>query len=147
MSPSVRSSSYFSGRCWKRLTLTKYVTFTGWIFDRKKLDVLISESAVGVAVYKPEKERLRNFSYFADPTKIKEYLSYGLPVILTDVPYNADEIVRKHAGIVVEYQKEQLAAAIISLLNNRQKLERYRNNALRLAREFDWNSIFRKTSI
>jgi glycosyltransferase involved in cell wall biosynthesis len=131
----------------KKLSVTKYVTFTGWIFDRKKLHALIGESAAGVAVYKPEKERLRNFSYFADPTKIKEYLSYGLPVILTNVPYNAQEVVKRHAGLMVEYKKENIAEAIISLLSNRKRLEKYRQNALHLAQEFDWNTIFSKTSL
>lgn len=122
-----------------QLGLNKHITFTGWIKDREELDRLISESACAVAPYDPTNAA---FTYYADPTKLKDYLSAGLPVILTDVPYNATEIVRRGCGIIVDYRKDDLATAIVSLMQDDQKLRSYRKKALEYAKEFDWNRIF-----
>ena len=126
------------------LRIRKYVEFKGWIKNREVIDTTMGESAAAIVVYVPEKERIYNFSYYGDPIKIKEYLASGLPVILTDVPHNAKEIELRKCGIVVNYKKEEIANAVIKILNNEGELKDYRNNALAYAKEFDWNVIFSK---
>ncbi len=126
------------------LNITKYVTFTGWIKDRKKIDEMMSKSAIAIASYKPEKEKLHNFTYYADPTKLKDYLGAGLPIVLTDISYNAQEISKKKCGVLIEYNKNAIAKAIISLLSDIKQLQLYRKNALQYAKEFDWQEIFDK---
>lgn len=126
------------------LKIQKYIEFKGWVKDRTVIDTTLGESAAAVAVYVPEKEKLYNFSYYADPIKIKEYLASGLPVILTNVPYNAREIEKRKCGVVVEYNKEAIASAIIFLLNSKTNLKKFRDNAILFAQEFDWNTIFSK---
>ncbi len=128
----------------KELKIQKYIDFKGWIKDRKVIDTTLGESAAAIVVYVPEKEKIHNFSYYGDPIKIKEYLASGLPVILTDVPHNAKEIEMRKCGIVVNYQKEEIANAVIKILSNENELKDYRNNALAYAKEFDWNIIFSK---
>jgi glycosyltransferase involved in cell wall biosynthesis len=131
----------------KKLHITKYVHFTGWVFDQKTIEKIMNDSSIGLAMYKPEKEKLYNFTYYADPTKIKEYLGWGLPVITTDVPYNASEIENRQCGLVIQYEKEKVASAIITLLQHPKKLGKYRRNSLVYAKEFYWDTIFRKTSL
>lgn len=126
------------------LKIQKCIDFKGWIKDRKIIDTTLGESAAAIVVYIPEKERIYNFSYYGDPIKIKEYLASGLPVILTDVPHNAREIERRKCGIVVEYKKEDIANAIITILSDEKRLKEYRHNAIKYAKEFDWNIIFSK---
>lgn len=128
----------------KELNIEKYVEFKGWISDRKVIDTTLGESAAAIVVYVPEKEKLYNFSYYGDPIKLKEYLASGLPVILTDVPHNAREIENRKCGIVVEYNKEDIANAIMSILKDEKRLKEYRDNAVMYAKEFDWNIIFSK---
>lgn len=128
----------------KRMKLEKQVIFTGWIGDRKVIDTIISESAIAIATYMPEKERLYNFTYYADPTKIKDYLGAGLPIILTNISYNAKTIAKMKCGILVNYDKTEIAGAILSLLNNEDKLKAYRKNAELYAKEFEWKRIFDK---
>jgi glycosyltransferase involved in cell wall biosynthesis len=122
--------------------IEQYVEFKGWVKERNVLDSVMSQSALAIAPYKPEKEQIYNFTYYADPTKIKDYLGAGLPVILTDVPYNAKEIERKRCGIIIRYKKEDIASAIITLLSSDRILKEYRRNALMYAKEFDWEKIF-----
>lgn len=124
--------------------LKKNVIFTGWVTDRRKLDQMISESAVAVATYKPEKEMLRNFTYFADPNKLKDYLGAGLPIVLTDISYNAKEIERRKCGVMVNYDKNEIAKALIKLLNNKETYKQYRANALNYAKELDWMNVYDK---
>ena len=128
----------------KELDLDKNVVFTGWIKDREKLDQMISESAIAVATYKPEKKILRNFTYFADPYKLKDYLGAGLPVVLTDISYNAKEIAEKECGIIVKYEVNEIARAIIRLISNQETLKKYRLNALNYARKLDWMNVYDK---
>lgn len=127
-----------------RLGIQKYVEFMGWVKDRNVIDAIMGQSACAVASYKPEEKQRYNFTYYADPTKIKDYLAAGLPVILTDVPYNTKEIERKKCGIVVRYEKEDIANAIITFLKSDKTLKEYRKNALMYAKEFDWEKIFDK---
>lgn len=126
----------------KKLRLTQHVEFKGWVSNRRLLDNIISESAVAVACYKPEKEKLYNFSYYGGAGKIKDYLSGGLPVILTDVSYNAEELDKKRCGILIKYNKEDFISAILSLMKNEKLLSEYRENVLNYSKQFDWKIIF-----
>lgn len=128
----------------KELDLEKHVVFKGWILDRSKIDEMISESAVAVAVYKPEKEWLRNFTYYADPYKIKDYLGAGLAIVLTDISYNAKDIEKNGCGIIVNYDKNEIARAIIKLLSDEEELKKYRANSLRYVKNYDWAVIYDK---
>ncbi len=127
-----------------KLHIGKYVEFKGWIKDRNKIDAILGVSALAVAVYEPEEDKLYNFTYYADSTKIKDYVANGLPIILTNVPYNAYELEKMKCGIVVAYQKEKISHAIISLLKDPEKLKVYRQNAFSYIKRFDWNNIFSK---
>lgn len=128
----------------KELHIEDHVEFRGWVNDRDVLDNILSESACAVAAYKPEKQKLYNFTYYTDPTKLKDYLGAGLPIILTDVSHNARDIKNKRCGIIVSYKKEEIAKAIVTILKNEHMLKEYRKNALTFAKQFDWEKIFDK---
>lgn len=128
----------------KELNIQKYVRLEGWVKERSRLEKIMSESACAVALYKPEEEKLYNFTYYADPTKIKDYLGAGLPIILTDVPYNAGQIQSKKCGIIVSYSKDNIARAVVELMENSEKLKSFRRNALEMAKQFEWSKIFDK---
>ena len=126
----------------KELQIEKYVEFKGWVKDREKMNLLLGENAAAVAMYMSEEDNLSNFTYYADPTKIKDYLANGLPVILTDVPYNAGQIQSKKCGIIVSYSKDEVARAVVNLMKDTEKLKNFRLNALEIAKEFEWSNIF-----
>lgn len=125
----------------KDLNLEKYVTFTGWIKERDKLDNIMADSAVAIAMYDKSKD---TFTYYADPTKLKDYLSAGLPILLTDLPHNAKEIEENKCGIIIDYDKEMISVAIIELMKNEVRLRQYRENAINYIVKFDWGLIFQK---
>lgn len=123
----------------KSLKLQGHVTFTGWIKDRAKLDTIMADSALAIAMYDKTKD---TFTYYADPTKLKDYLSAGLPILLTDVPFNAQDIQKASCGIIVQYDSKILAKAIIKVLQDEKTLHTYRNNAITYIQKFDWEKIF-----
>lgn len=123
----------------KELKLDKNVIFTGYVESHKEVERRISEGTIGMALYKPVES---NYSYFADPGKIKNYLSAGLPVILTNVPPIARELVIKKCAFVVEYEEKDVCKKITNLLLDRKLLKCYSRNAIDFAKSYDWNSVF-----
>lgn len=128
----------------KAENLEKRVKFAGYIPNHYQMERLMSTAACAVALYQ-KGDFERNFTYYTDPGKIKDYLGAGLPVILTDVPHNAFEIEKAGCGKVIEAKEEEVAEAVIQMMKSEKRLRKYRRNALRFAKNFDWNKIFSAT--
>jgi glycosyltransferase involved in cell wall biosynthesis len=122
----------------KELQIEGSVIFAGYKKD-EEMEQLSSCCACAVAPYDAKTD---TWTRYADPGKIKNYLASGLPVILTDVPYNAQEIQRRKCGIVVKYDLYELTKAIVTLLTNESMLTEYRSNAFEYSKQFDWDNIF-----
>src|SRR5581483_333969 len=60
------------------LGVAEHVRFLGYLETHEELHDLLSRCAAGVAMYSAEMDR---WTRFADPAKIKLYLSAGLPVL------------------------------------------------------------------
>jgi len=123
------------------LRLSKNVEFRGLIRDHSDVEQILVKCAVGLAPYEPNP---KSFTWYADPSKPKQYMACGLPVIITRVPEIADRIGKMHAGIVVHYNEEALAEAAIKLLTDDRFFQECRKNAIELASEFDWDAIFER---
>lgn len=125
----------------QKLGIKNNVEFSGYVEKHEDVERMLSESMVAVATYKPDPE---SFTYFADPGKIKNYLSAGLPVILTDVPPIAREIVEKKCALITEYNPNSFVQHAIRLLSSPSKLRTYQRNAFKFAKNFDWENVFTK---
>lgn len=122
--------------------LKENVEFKGYISDRNEIDKILGECSIGLAPYKPDKGSYKNY---CDPTKAKDYMSKGLPVIITDVPAFSKEINDLNAGIVIKYDEKELAEAIISFLTDKSLYTRCRENAIKLIVRYKWDDIFERT--
>ncbi len=127
----------------KQIHMTKHVVFHGLEHNQEIIKSLLRESSIAIACYDPTGEGDSNFTYYADPTKIKTYLASGLPVILTSISYNADEINNKKCGIVVDYDERSIAKTITELLTNSVELQSYRKNAYSYIKASTWEHIFK----
>ena len=126
-----------------RLNITDHVTFTGYVKEHKDIEEMISRSAVAVALYdKHDAKGNISFTYFSDPAKLKTYLACGLPVLVTDVPYNAEDIQAKGCGKIITSDVVSVTSAVIELMANESKLQEYRKNALDYAKRYNWSTIF-----
>ena len=119
----------------RELGLADAVEFAGYVDDHEMVEDLIAESGVALATYDPS---LVDFTYFADPGKIKTYLAAGVPVVATDVPWSAGWLASEGAGVIVDYEPEDVARGVLSLLGNADA----RTAAARLGALSDWSRVF-----
>jgi glycosyltransferase involved in cell wall biosynthesis len=122
-----------------RLGLNDVVTFTGYIESHKEVEHLMSKCGVAIAPYN---EILDDWTYYADPAKIKSYLASGLPIITTSLPYNAKYLKINKCGILINYNKSDLTNAVVALMNNPKMHQQYRENAIQYGSRYNWDSIF-----
>jgi len=123
----------------KQSKLEDSIKIYGRIEKTEDIDKILLSSGIAIAPYYPEDKN--NFSYFADPGKVKVYLGCGLPIVITDVPPIAKDIQSQKSGLIAEYKSDSFADAIIKIYSN---YEKYNKNAIIMGKEFDWNFIFNK---
>lgn len=117
--------------------LEKYFHIHGRIDNYRDIEEILLNSSIAVAPYYSEDKN--SFSYHSDPGKVKFYLGCGLPIVITDVPPIAKDIVTHKAGLIADYEADDFVDKILKILGN---YGFYRDNAIRLGKEFDWNIIF-----
>lgn len=117
--------------------VSERVEFLG-LMDHDQLFRYLPTCGVALAPYRPDAD---SYTYYADPTKPKEYLACGLPVVITRVPWIADLIDRAPMGVAIGYDQDQLAAACRRLLTDDGFWRTCRENALAYTRELDWSKI------
>lgn len=122
------------------MNLNKHVRFLG-LMNHDGLLKYLPTCGIGLATYLDDPN---NIAYFADPTKIKEYLTCGLPVIVTRVPWIAKEIEERPMGIAINYDKKELVDAVIKLLRDDEFYEECRKNAIEFISKLSWDRIFNK---
>ena len=123
-----------------RLGLGESVRFLG-LMGHDELFRFIPHERLGLAPYMDDKN---NYSYYADPTKPKEYLACGLPVVITGVPWIAEEVEKRPMGVVCKYEKESLTAACVKMLNDDEFYKTCLKNSLEFASGLDWDVIYSK---
>lgn len=120
------------------LGLERAVRFHGFVPDHREVERLLAQASVAAAPYRPDES---TFTRFADPGKLKAYLAAGLPIVLTAVPPNADELAREAGAEVVEHDAGAMAAAIARALASPEEWSARRRAALAYARRFDWSIL------
>jgi glycosyltransferase involved in cell wall biosynthesis len=99
--------------------------------------------AYGVALA-PYLDDPGSYTWWCDPTKPKEYLACGLPIIITRVPWIWERVAdpRKPLGLAIDYKRDELVKACVRLLKDDRYYWRCRRNALEFAATLDWNGIY-----
>ena len=120
------------------LHMQDYVTFVGYVEDPLLADKHMATAALGVATYNPK----TSFSVYAEPGKVKRYLSCGVPVIMTDVTPLGKDIERNKCGMICKYDADDIARKITEFLKDSEKMKNYRLNAIRYATRYEWERIF-----
>ena len=121
----------------EELGLVKHVTFAGKMTHQQVLPVL-EQSGVGLAVYSMSRE---SSLWTTEPTKPKEYIAAGLPVVTTRIVEYADLIESTGAGLVINFEVGEFANAIVTLVTDENAYSRCQEGAKRLAENFAWGKI------
>jgi glycosyltransferase involved in cell wall biosynthesis len=72
---------------------------------------------------------------------VKTYLACGVPVLLTDVPWNAADIEAHGCGKVISEEPQEIVRGIVFLMESSRN-QGMRDKALRYAEGFEWPKIF-----
>ena len=122
------------------LGVEKQIIFHGFVKERKDVLEILSDGALGIATFNTKfSEKIKN----SDPGKIKDYMLMGMPVITTNAVYSSAEIAERKCGLVVDYNTDDFAQAVIDLLKDKEKLRIYRENAIKYIERFDCANILK----
>ncbi len=110
--------------------------FHGYIPDSTTLQNKLALCDIGIALYMPDPA---NVSYYGDPSKIKAYISLGIPVITTNVFWFANEIKKKHVGFVIPYDQKIFADSLNKIKRN---YSFYSNQAYALAATYNYKNLY-----
>jgi len=114
------------------------VIFHGYIPNESHVNAIIQKCHIGIAPYIPDES---NCMYYSDPSKIKRYINFGLPVITTDVFDFSKNISRKKAGIVIPYDPIYFTNAVKKICT---QYSFYQKNSLRLAQNYTYTRLYEK---
>lgn len=122
----------------KRSFLNEHIKFRGYL-EHDDLLRYLPFCGIALATYSDDPDSI---TYYADPTKPKEYLACGLPVVITNVPWIAEIIKNGPMGIVINYNSRELKNAIVKLMKDDVFYRTCKRNALEFASELSWDSIY-----
>ncbi|MHC1790808.1 glycosyltransferase [Solidesulfovibrio sp.] len=94
---------------------------------------------ISLALYRPTDN---NLSRWADPSRVKDYLACGLPVVITDVPEIAKDVAALSAGVVADYTVDGVAAAIAAMVEDPDRWRAMRRAAVDYMQRYRWSAIF-----
>ena len=115
------------------LGLKEHVIFLGFLPYEKALSTM-RKYAVGLAPYA---DILDSNMWTADPSKPKDYMSCGLPVITTRVGETYEDIKMYNCGIIVKFDVREFAEAMIKLLSDDEFYYQCRENVIKRILEYD----------
>lgn len=122
----------------KDLGVEKHCLFLGKIPDNRDVEKEIAKSAVAIAPYLRLPD---SYTYYADPGKVKTYLACGVPVLLTDLPWDAGEIEKENCGLIINDDGSDLVEKLLKMLKTSYNSE-FRQNAMVYSKKFDYEGIF-----
>ncbi|HKJ34893.1 MAG TPA: glycosyltransferase family 4 protein [Balneolales bacterium] len=112
------------------------VDYRGWV-HRSEFEDIMNHSKMGLVTMKPSPNHLIGY-----PTKLLEYLAYGLPVISSDFPFCKEIIETAQCGILVNPNKsEAIANAITWILDHPEEAEAMGQRGKEyVLKHFTWDS-------
>ncbi|MFP4368686.1 MAG: glycosyltransferase [Candidatus Kapaibacterium sp.] len=107
---------------------------TGWL-SYSKLEGYLNNATIGVI---PLKDIFYN-RYLTAPSKLFDYLSFGIPVVATKLPSVEDLIGHSGCGKLVEAgNPEALADSIMKILSSHELYNKYRECSIKKAEDYIW---------
>lgn len=94
---------------------------------------------IGLALYRPTDN---NLSRWADPSRVKDYLACGLPVIITDVPEIARDVDAEGAGLVAAYTAGAVEEAVAAMVGAPDDWRAMGLAAAAFMERYRWSAIF-----
>jgi glycosyltransferase involved in cell wall biosynthesis len=119
----------------RQLTSWRHVDFRGWL-SRKDIADLMGRAKIGVVAFHPVPNHVN-----AQPNKLFEYMSAGIPVVASDFPLWREIILGARCGLLVNpLDPADISKAILWLLENPEEAEAMgKRGKLAVEEKFNWN--------
>lgn len=124
----------------KKQHLNKNIIFYGYVEEGKEFNKLMSDNLLGFAFYKEEED----FMKYTEPAKVKYYLNFDIPVLISDVPKIAKELHNKKVSFCLKNSPKEIVKTIDDYIKNPAIQMEYRNNIKNYIKTIDVNFILDK---
>ncbi len=121
----------------KEYELGERVKFLGYL-EYPQMMKTASRWQLAFATYFPSNT---NYTYYADPGKVKLYMELELPVIMTDITYIVKEIQYFKAGEIVKYKSADVVSAIDKIQGN---YPDYLQGIRKLKKQYFYKDIYKE---
>ncbi len=107
-------------------------------YNREQLKDILEEASLGASTLLPvgQYKNIKNL-----PTKVYEYMSMGLPVLLSDHPYGREVVAKYNFAELVDAENPHaMAEMILELKNDPERCRRLGQNGRKAVKEvFNWD--------
>lgn len=117
----------------RKKRIAKAIKFYGFEDRGKEIAKILSKCHLGLALY-PAHPYSPN--WYLTSGKCRRYISQGLPIVISTVPYFAKYIHDYKAGIIVDNNPEEIQQALQNIYNNPSKLEDMRKGVNKLYNKY-----------
>ncbi len=108
------------------------------VYNREQLKDILEEASLGASTLLPvgQYKNIKNL-----PTKVYEYMSMGLPVLLSDHPYGREVVAKYNFAELVDAENPHaMAEMILELKNDPERCRRLGQNGRKAVKEvFNWD--------
>jgi len=125
----------------KKMDLQDNIIFHGFVEEGDRFTTLMSDNILGIAFYRNEE----NFMKYTEPAKVKYYLSFGVPAIVSRVPLIANELDEKRVGFAVNNEKEEIVGIIKRFISDPKLQKEYKANIREYVKTIDVNKLLDNT--
>lgn len=123
------------------LGVSDHVKFHGYVPDRDEAFKIISQGVLAVALYKPSSD---NVSLFTEPSKVKQYIGAGLPVVINrDGPPLVKDFEKFGGAVFCDFNEQNVAQEIVKTLSDDQSIAKLREGVLKFAQFYDYRERFK----
>jgi glycosyltransferase involved in cell wall biosynthesis len=125
-----------------RMQVNEIIRFYGEL-NQFEMEKLLEKSQLAFALYDCDN---KSFSYYADPSKIKQYASKGIPTVVTNFSPYAEKLIQ--SKILMEAENlEKLVEATTLLFKNEEVWNAYSNSIIKFARMNTWENNFNRLKL
>jgi glycosyltransferase involved in cell wall biosynthesis len=131
---------YFKDLC-QKMGLQDNIIFHGFLEEGDLFRELVANNILGIAFYRDEE----NFMKYTEPAKVKYFLSYGVPSVVSKVPLISFELSRKRVCFAVRNDKNEIVDTIRKFLSDASLQQEYKKNVTQYVKTVDIKRLLDET--
>jgi glycosyltransferase involved in cell wall biosynthesis len=125
----------------KEMNLQENIEFHGFVEEGDRFKELMANNILGIAFYRNEE----NFMKYTEPAKVKYYLSFGVPALVSKVPLIAYELDEKRVCFAVNNEKDEIEKTIKRFILDSDLQQEYKANIREYVQTVDINKLLGDT--